>query len=207
VELITKIFLIIIACAIIGSLIGYARADDYFTINGKWDNEPRVCIQITEKNQTHGILKALTLWEKKLNEHTNSTNWNYNVNIRKTNCDIDIFQNQIRDEIYGETICNVRNGMLTSCDILIFNENIPETHFFQTFTHELGHALGLGHRLTDNQNAFPYLIETKDLMLQYAAPHQRMTNSSLAVLIILYGEDGFEKPNNELTIIKIYPPH
>mgnify|MGYP001601950252 CR=1 FL=1 len=72
-ELIFKIFLIIIACAVTGSLIGYAYTDDYFPIVGVWDHKPYVCL--TTKINLHEPFKALNDWELKLRQYKIASNY------------------------------------------------------------------------------------------------------------------------------------
>ena len=193
-ELYLKIFLIIIACAIIGSIIGNANAEDYFPIIGVWDHKPYVCL--TVKDNLHEVFKALDDWENKLRIYTASTNFDYALyKGYKPECDIIIHESLNATGIYGITNCSTSFNKLTHCTINIVT-NVPQFYRADTFKHELGHALGLGHRQVDNLAAFPALVIQDDIMLRQASPHDKITKADLDALLFIYGADGYQLPNN-----------
>ena len=193
-DVIYKIFLIIIACAITGSIIGYAYADDYFPIMGVWDHSPHVCLNINDV--LHSAFKAVGDWRKQLRLYTQSTNFDYTLYKGiKPECDIIIHENLNMTGIYGNTICSVNRNVITSCVINIMTTT-PSHYRADTFKHEFGHALGLNHRQTDNMWQFPYLVQQDDIMLSQASPFDKITQADLDALLFIYGEDGYQLPNN-----------
>ena len=193
-ELSTKIFLIIIACAVTGSLIGVASADDYFPIVAVWDHKPYVCLTTTIK--LHEPFKALDDWEEQLRIYTSSTNFDYTLyrGVKKE-CDIIIHENQNATNVNGITNCTVKFQTFANCVINIMTTTSPN-YRGDTYKHELGHALGLGHRQTDNKESFPYLIMQDDIMFRQASPFDKITEADLDALLFIYNNDGWNLPNN-----------
>ena len=193
-DTIYKIFLIVITCVVLGSLVGYAQASDYFPIIGTWDHKPYICL--TTKINLHEPFKALNYLELKLRQYTSSTNFDYTLyKGLKKECNIIIHENQNATNVNGITNCTAKFNIFVNCVINIMTTTDPK-YRGDTYKHEFGHALGLGHRQTDNMWHLPYLIQQDDIMYKQASPHYKITQADLDTLLFIYGKDGYQLPNN-----------
>ena len=198
---------ILIALAIVS---GNVASADYFAYReNKWDHEPLICIlkPVNYKDfKQYGIsmgkiVQATNIWKQELNQYTQSNNWNYSIKVLPTytamleyNCDVRIEIVNLAGNSFGQIDCYImKAGERQFCDIVIYDQ--PANYFLSTITHEVGHALGLGHRLPWTKCDFAAVILSKDIMMMSASKNQAITDESLEALIQFYGEDGFKTPN------------
>ena len=187
---------------------------DYLDLTGTvWDKEPIFCI-IKPANMTqfeelgyskYQLIKYVNLWKIKLNHYTDSKDWKYTtvfMNKDSTTewCGVRIYfmDSGKKDGAIGVTECySLRKAPEeVFCDITIFTKYLKNEFIGSTITHEVGHALGLGHRLAYTPCDFAAVVTSFDIMMAQAGRNQKITDDDLNALIQIYGEDGFKEPNN-----------
>ena len=206
-----KSMIIIGIAVVILSLLFYNHAfGDYFAYReNKWDKEPTFCIlkptdykDFKQYGISMGkIVQAVNTWKQELNQKTESHNWNYSIKVFPTysslggyDCDVVIEFVNTGGGPFGTIECyTIIDTNRQYCDIVIYDQ--PVNHVLSTIKHEVGHALGLGHRLPWTKCDFAAVILSRDIMMMSAAKHQIITDDSLNALIAFYGKDGFKEPN------------
>lgn len=192
------------------SLLFYNHAfGDYLDLREDiiWTKNPVVCAgtslqtaDLYELGFNHNkIAKSILTWKWKLQSYTLTKDYNYTLKWLesksgvKSGCDIFIDLGITKDA-YGLTKClHFTDGM--KCAITI-DRGVPSNYFLGTITHEMGHALGLGHRLSYTKCDFAAVVLSFDIMMQQAGKHQKITDEDLKALIAQYGKNGFYEPNN-----------
>lgn len=181
-ELITKIFLIIIASAIIGSIIGYADADKIRLINIRiTDDKPTICFVEPQSNQyynqTQFLVSALTgvsTWEYKLERFT-KLSWDMDYKLISyddslkygprdfTTCDVFFYfdftpnYKQIGIVKYFTNSSKHDYSIINIYPVYILNNKtnyISYQDLQVVVSHEFGHALGLLHWEDTNKYNF-----------------------------------------------------
>ena len=201
----TFMITVILTLTLIGGNIASA---DYFAYReNKWDHEPLICLLKPENYKDfkqYGItmgkmVQAINIWKQKLNQYTESSNWNYSIKVLPTytsmleyDCDVRIEISNFGGKSFGQIDCYVIDER-QFCDIVIYDQ--PANYFLGTITHEVGHALGLGHRLPWTKCDFAAVILSNDIMMKDSIKHPVITDESLRALIQFYGDDGFKTPN------------
>jgi len=187
---------------------------DYLDLTGTvWEEEPVFCI-IKPTNMTafedlgyskYQMIKYVNLWKIKLNHYTDSRDWKYTtvfMNKDSTTewCGVRIYFMDAgkKEGAIGVTECySLRKAPEeTFCDITIFTKYLKHEFLGSTITHEVGHALGLGHRLAYTPCDFAAVVSSFDIMMAQAGRHQKITDDDLNALIKIYGKDGFGGDNN-----------
>ena len=172
---------------------------------------PTVCYLEYEKAERfEDITKnSIDNWQTSLKEHTgNYDSWDiyyefivddYSDDYSKlgsVDCDIFVtFYDLIHPEFEGET-----GIMVDTEQVLIHIYNVDEVaddKLVATLTHELGHAFGLGHYVTDQPELLEKWdngIEIPSLMIEETPSQgiEKITELDLDMMISIYGSDGFE---------------
>lgn len=187
-----------------------AWADYMAYRENKWDKDPFFCIlkpTYYKELKSYGVsmgsmLQGVNIWKQELNQNF-EPNWNYTVKIYPTftamleaDCDVKIaFEDKSLGPI-GTTDCYVlKETERQYCDIMIYTGSVPVKFIKSTVTHEVGHALGLGHRLPYTKCDFAAVVVSGDIMMAQASVNQHITDDDLKALLELYGADGFTLPN------------
>jgi len=202
VELITKIFLIIIACAVLGSFIGYADADKIKLINIRiTDERPSICFIEPQPNkhynQTQFLVSALTgvsTWEHKLEKFTR-LEWNMDYKLISyedslkhgpkdfTTCDVFFyfdFTPNLKEIGKTQYFTNSSKHDYSLINIypsynLNNKTNYISYHDLQVVvSHEFGHALGLLHWEDTNKYDFKSIMNPYHSSNSVIGPHDLM---------------------------------
>ena len=202
------------ACIILlGVLYTDAYGYDYFEVNpfGAWYHEPSFCfVNVTEDK--HKLIKGLTSWREFM---PTGMTYSYKFTDSPEGCDVRIYYDNpilwgstspnslgvadCRDKTYY-SITNVTQFYKVEtqeCNVAVrpgIGPNVSET-----MSHEIGHVLGLGHRLPLNANATLGVIQTQDVMLWQDQGVGKITNEDIIVLFLIYG-DGWQAPNNSVIL-------
>lgn len=192
---------LIIGLGVIPNVYGF----DYISAQGSlWAYEPKVCIDrtVNESNLWY-TLRAADAWETVMNDY-GYHNFNYTMylvegsDLQETGfCDILIqygepAQYNGHANSIGVANCLVNGPVMYSCHLVIKNDPL---WYYNTVTHELGHAFGLGHRLPFNQTGFAGVVISNDIMNAQAGLFERITKHNVDFLIDHYHEDGWGLPN------------
>ena len=177
---------------IVGVMIGApAFAEhDYFAPVVIWNEAPRVCLADIPSEYKYMALKASMTWREAMMDYNDDSDlWNYQVFVRSVNntvdCSIIISHIGARYldqefEIVGNTDCNTTQGR---CYIKINPDWNDGTHYHDTLVHEMGHALGLSHRLPYDGKGWAAVVMSNDIMFQHVKDHLHITKASLDALI------------------------
>ena len=141
-------------------------------------------------------------WKHDLNKYTNSTDYNLKLYLvhqlnKKVPCDVSIsFVDKIEGTsrgytIAGQTICN-ENYLDKKCNIMVSEATTrKQAPLHNALKHEVGHALGLGHREADTIYDKGRTVVSNDVMIYQNGQHRWITIDDVKGLIAFYGEDGF----------------
>jgi len=196
-------------------LIGIPPAfGDFIPINYAWNEQPVICIDIPEEMKDiytkRAFLEGITPWENKLNNVTNSENFDFRIIFdSRYECNVIIdYKKIIKDDegrsknVLAEAYCNKSMIFGHSCTITFDNSQVMfknHREMVGIIKHEMGHVLGLGHRQPlPDENIMASLISISienDIMFPQQGPFQKITDVDLEVLLFMYGEDGWKGDN------------
>ena len=189
----------------------YYETNPYNTISA----DPTVCYISFEYIQEYEDItkQAITNWQYSLQQYTNNPDkWNIyysfiqndyeddvRANIDSLGCDIFVDFVKEVESVSGEFIKYYNGNTLTTTSghtvIQISTSNgLSNEQLISTTTHELGHAFGLGHYITNEDE----LIErwNNDIapsIMVKAIDTEQITELDLKKMVTLYGTDGFEE--------------
>lgn len=183
----------------------FAYADFIPYMTWQWNQDPVICLNA--QNQTlpylHGMLKSIVSWKDKLNENTGTHNFNYKIYVDKngstkhsTLCSLNINTEIPKDNTFPATAIGYTDckGVPLSCIIDIFSST-PSNYLTQVVQHEMGHALGIGHRLAFTKCDFIAVVISNDIMISQAGAFRFITPADIGALTQEYGHDGFGGSN------------
>jgi len=198
-------------------LVGFSPAfGDFIPLQLAWNEKPIICIYNDIPEGMEDIftkrifLEGITPWEDKLNNMTNSENFDVRIifDYRKE-CNVTVdYKKIIKDDegrskdVLAEAYCVKDMIFGHSCVITFDNSQIMFKNHRETVNiikHEMGHVLGLGHRqpLNDENimSSLVSIIIENDIMFPQQGPFQKITDANLEALFFMYGEDGWEGDN------------
>ena len=180
------------------------------------NKDPTVCYISFEYVESYeNVTKhAISDWETGLKEYANNDAvWNIHYSFIQNNlsndvrdnidflsCDIFIDFTDNVESFNGETVKDYNGNTLTTTSghtviqISISNE-LSKIELISTTTHELGHAFGLGHYITNEDNLIAKWnksIDVPSIMIE-AIDIEKITELDLKKMVSLYGNEGFEK--------------
>ena len=214
--MIAPILLALFAIIIIGVPTAYGF-DYFYTSEFVWNTEPIVCLNNPPQYKTYYALKGATEWRDRL-----PPGFDYRVLIGyHEECNVSVETVKNFNYSYanplGETTCNYTiNTFVFEETLTMFNttnwcnvqiRGVHNPGYGDTVKHELGHVFGVGHRTIYNSTDVGALVLTADIMLHQQFGVQKLSEEALAVLKLIYGEDGWADPNiyNIVTARVLHP--
>jgi len=180
---------------LLGISFGSVFAFDYIGNNDAiWNKSPTFCLDNNSYNKTYYAMRAIKSWNVELDKIVNDNSFDYYIHTDVNHeCDVIIYNQKTNfqtksGEALGTTKCLWNEGFYLGCIIKV---DFSHEQYYSTIVHEVGHALGLGHRLPFNQTGFAGVVISNDIMMQQAGSFQRITSEDINALINFYGLDGF----------------
>lgn len=186
----------------------YYESAPYFMVDG----DPTVCYLDTKEKMYEPLVKqSINDWQNGLKEYTkNHDAWNIHYKFINDNfdndfdffsldCTIVVFigeYSDMSDMGYTGSTLETKSGIIQVGINLL--ELQSDSQILSTITHELGHAFGLGHYITNDfellkkwdaeNNAPSIMVEGT-----FENGIKKITKLDLQKMASLYGNDGFEK--------------
>ena len=179
----------------------FVFAFDYIDAGrGAWDNPPKICINPPAEQKWYSM-RAISEWRKVWESYTGNNGLNFKMATihpyPQMDCNIEIVDGNPRaigskPNALGAASCNeYPNGTLKKCIIVM---HFSHEEYYTTLQHEVGHTLGLGHRLPYNVTGFAGVVMSNDIMNPMIGSFQKITEEDIKALTEIYGIDGFKNP-------------
>jgi len=174
------------------TIYGYSTAHaehTYFDAVWKWDNSPVVCLDNIPAEDKYMTLRGAHQWEKALTDYTNSSDWDYQMILTEgdiTGCNIVVqLVDQVKSKTDGRFLLGLTVPYLEKDLVVIYIDrdfNGGEL-YHDTVVHELGHALGIGHRLALTEEGFISNVISGDIMIPTGKKFLNISKESLDAMI------------------------
>jgi len=181
------IFIILLAFFLVFITEAWAE-HEYFEPYIYWETErPVICIWVDDKDK-HQTLKAIKSWEKAFKEYTHSDKFEYRMIIRgygHPDCNV-LFTTSNSTLPWepttpiGTTSCYFDLGM---CQVIVWSSFASGEYYYDTIVHEIGHVMGLGHRVANDSSGFIGNILSNDVMFETVKKFVHITKESLDAII------------------------
>lgn len=180
----------------------YVFGFDYIgeNINPKgFTKEPVICIERTDHRYYQ--IRAVKSWEIELEKYTSSKMYDYRIMVMDKFtpvCDATItFQDPTmiweNTSHLGAAGCGIDSNEKRYCVVAVNWKEYPRERY-TTLVHEMGHVLGLGHRLPidfDNLSSVAGIVLEDDVMFPQASPFDVITKENLDALQYFYNYSGW----------------
>jgi len=191
--------IILVICLIGLIFIVNAYGFDYIDAGrGAWDHPPKLCFN-SPPDKKYLTIRLMDAWRDAWYNSTGNRGLDFKMAtihpFPQMGCDIELVDGNPRGigadgKALGAATCNQNsNGYFTKCIIVMYFDN---EYWYATVQHEVGHVLGLGHRLPFNVTGFAGVIISNDIMVGQAGSFQKITVEDINALKQIYGLDGFK---------------
>ncbi len=185
----TAVIIFIILLVTLISYLGTAYGEhEYFEPYVYWLDRPTICIDDIDDADKWQTIRAVKSWEVAFRDYTNTTKYDYRIMVTDgplEACDVTLKVSTRQLEFtttipIGTTACLVDEGI---CHITIQKKFRDGEFYYDTVVHEVGHALGLGHRLAYTDMGFISGVLSNDIMFPTIKNFIHITKESLDAII------------------------
>ena len=167
---------------------------DYFSAYTIWFEKPTVCLVDIPLEDLYITYRAANQWREAMQNYTQLGTFFYDIKIPNVTVPINILKecnitiNQVETlpvNAQGGTPIGVTDCKITTefCTIKIRADYMKGAYYHDTVVHELGHALGLHHRLPYQLEGMGGVLVSNDIMMPVAKSHLIITKASLDAII------------------------
>ena len=207
----STIVIILIYTLILVGIVSMVFAEHhYFEPQWFWQGSPILCLVDIPKGDLYSTLSASSLWKRTLKDYNGGTGFGYVLKVTHSGdmslCNGYLYQS---DNFVPNRGTGITPIGLTSCNgvcTLTVDRNYNEgKEYYNTVVHEVGHFLGLGHRLPYSTNGIISIFLSDDVMMPIAKPMVHITKDSLDALIRFNLDQRFINytlPHNNEWLIK-----
>jgi len=183
----TKVILIILTLLSIGLPVLAFAEHDYFEPQWLWDSPPVVCLVDIPPEDKYLVLRAVTAWERALEDYNGGVGFAYHILVVESGemAECNGYLHYSKEFKPNPTTGIVPIG-LASCHesgLCFLKINRAHASWYDTIVHEMGHFLGLGHRLPYENKGIVNVFMSDDIMMPVAKDNTYITKESLDALI------------------------
>ena len=182
------IFIILLSFFIV--FISEAWADhEYFEPYIHWEQErPIICVIGVEGKYKYYTLRAIKSWELAFRDYTGTDKYDYRIlmgDVWPRECNVlfttsNVTMAFVSTDPVGTTTCY---SSLSMCQVIIQTAFQDGKYYYDTVVHEIGHVMGVGHRLANDFNGFRANVLSDDVMIPTVKPFVHITKESLDAII------------------------
>ena len=181
------ICIILLAFFVVFASEAYAE-HEYFEPYIYWEAErPVICIWVDDKDK-HQTIRAIKSWEIAFKEYTGTDKFDYRIIVRDyghPDCNVlfttsNVTLDWISTSPVGTTTCYFELGM---CQVIVWSTFRSGEYYYDTVVHEIGHVMGIGHRLANDSQGFIGNVLSNDVMFETVKPFVHITKESLDAII------------------------
>lgn len=196
----TVVTILALLLIVYGTIFGLkvAFGEEYINAgNGIWDHPPKICISPPDAQKWY-TLRSLDIWRQVWYNYTGNNNLNFSIATihpyPQMKCDIELVNGNpqvlgAKNDALGATACLVgSNGYFIKCLTIMY---FSHDDWYSTVQHEIGHTLGLGHRLATDKDSFVRNVLSNDIMFPISQPFSKITMEDFNALKQNYGINGF----------------
>lgn len=182
--------IIVILLAFFVVFLSEAYAEhEYFEPYIYWELErPVICLIGVDDKDKWQTIRAIKSWESAFRDYTQTDKFDYRIIVRdRGHPDCNVLFTTSNSTIpwepetpVGTTTCFYEVGM---CQVIVQTNFRNGTFYYDTTVHEIGHVMGVGHRLANDSHGFIGNVLSNDVMFPTIKKFLHITKESLDAII------------------------